>query len=139
MSGSAAQAASRHSVATTPTDVYAALGAVAAITTALQAAVALPPVTDSVEIRRRIRDSGEGTPGRKNARKDAGKSAIRGVVLNVPAAAVNGAVLAAWSTVAWPGATPWSYYAPWLAVTAAAGFLVIAAGWGVWSLIALSK
>ena len=120
------------------TDVYAALGAVAAITTALQAAVALPPVTDYAEFRRRIRDSGEGTPARTDARKDAGKSALRGLILNIPAAAVNGAVLAAWSTVAWPGATPWSYYLPWLAVTAAAGFLVIAAGWGIWSLFGLT-
>lgn len=113
------------------TDVYAALAAVAAITTALEAAVALPPVNDVVEIRRRIRDSKEGSPERTNARRDAGRSALRGVVLNAPAAAVNGAVLAAWSTVAWPGETPWSYYLPWLAVTAAAAFLIIAAGWGI--------
>jgi hypothetical protein len=125
-------------VAVPQTDVYAALAAVAAITTALQAAVALPPLTDSVEISRRVRESQQGTPARTNARNDAGRSALRGVMLNVPAAGVNGAVLAAWSTVAWVGETPWSYYVPWLAVTSAAAFLLTAAGLGVWNLSRLS-
>jgi hypothetical protein len=121
-------------MATAATDLYAALAAVAAITTALQGAVALPPLTDSVGIQRRIRDSQPGTAARHNAHADAAKSAVRGAILNFAAAAVNGAVLAAWSTVAWPGREPWTYYVPWLAVACASGLLLATAAYAVWKL-----
>src|SRR6266540_863149 len=75
-----------------------------------------------------------GTAARHNAHADAAKSAVRGAILNFAAAAVNGAVLAAWSTVAWPGREPWTYYVPWLAVACASGLLLATAAYAVWKL-----
>ena len=116
--------------------LYGALAAVAAITTALQAAVALLPLSqyDSVDGRRR--KSAPGEQAYNNATRDARGYYRSGWILNVGAVAVNAAVLVSWGYVAWqPVKGPsWFLWLPFCAVAAAAAFLVGVAATGLYRL-----
>lgn len=116
--------------------LYGALAAVAAITTALQAAVALLPLSqyDSVDGRRR--NSAPGEQAYNNATRDARGYYRSGWILNVGAVAVNAAVLVSWGYVAWqPVKGPsWFLWLPFCAVAAAAAFLVGVAATGLYRL-----
>ena len=116
--------------------LYGALAAVAAITTALQAAMALLPLSqyDSVDGRRR--HSAPGEQAYNNATRDARGYYRSGWILNVGAVAVNAAVLVSWGYVAWqPVKGPsWFLWLPFCAVAAAAAFLVGVAATGLYRL-----
>ena len=116
--------------------LYGALAAVAAITTALQAAVALLPLSqyDGVDARRR--NSAPGQQAYNNATRDARGYYRSGWILNVGAVAVNAAVLVSWGYVAWqPVKGPsWFLWLPFCAVAAAAAFLVGVAATGLYRL-----
>lgn len=109
--------------------LYGALAGVAAITTALQAAVSLPPLSALSDTRQRKRRSAKGQIDYNNARSDAKKAAWTALWLNIPAVVVNSAVLLSWSrvAVAKPKTDQWEYWLPWAAVTLASVFLLAVA------------
>lgn len=109
--------------------LYGALAGVAAITTALQAAVALQPLSALTDTRQRKRRSTKGQIDYNNARSDAKKSAWAALWLNIPAVAVNVAVLLAWWRVAVDKPKPgqWEYWLPWAAIATASAFLLTVA------------
>jgi hypothetical protein len=113
--------------------LYGALATVAAITTALQAAVALVPLNDSADIKRRKDSSASGLPEYERAKSDAGARLRTAVLLNIPAAAVNAAVLASWGGIGIFQAR-WVLWLPWVAVASAAVFLLACAVVGAWKL-----
>lgn len=80
--------------------MYGALAGVAAITTALQALVALPPLSQVADVDRRKKASNPGVAAYTDAKDDAKKFMIGAIVLNAPAALVNAAVIVAWAYVA---------------------------------------
>ncbi len=123
--------------ATVNAGLYGALATVAAITTALQAAVGLTPLSDSSDIRRRKEGSSPGQPTYDKAKEDAGTRLQAAILLNVPALVVNGAVLASWVGlgILQDG---WALWLPWAAVVAAAVFLAVCAAVGSWNLYALA-
>lgn len=116
--------------------LYGALAAVAAITTALQAAVALLPLSqfDGVDARRR--NSAPGEQAYNDATRDAKSYYRAGWLLNLGAVAVNAAVLVSWGYVALrPIQGPsWFLWLPFCAVAAAAACLVGVAGTGLYRL-----
>jgi hypothetical protein len=122
-------------------NVYGALANVAAITTALQAAVALQPLTQAVDISNRRRASRPGSSGRSDTIADAKRAKRSALVLNGPAVIVNAAVLAGWGKIAIGQTTTdnWELYVPWVAVSCAAVFLAICAFWAVRELRSMSK
>lgn len=109
--------------------LYGALAGVAAITTALQAAVALQPLTSLTYTRERKRRSKPGDIAYNDARSDAQKAAWTALWLNIPAIVVNAAVLASWGriAIAVPKPGEWEYWLPWVAVAAASAFLFMVA------------
>lgn len=109
--------------------LYGALAGVAAITTALQAAVALQPLASLTSARERKRKSRQGDQAYNDARTDAGRAAWTELWLNIPAILVNAAVLASWGriAIARPRASEWEYWVPWVAVAAASLFLFVVA------------
>jgi hypothetical protein len=117
------------------TALYGALAGVAAITTALQSVVALQPLRESFEIKRRKRASSPGLPPYNDARSDARQRFTILLILNFFATAVNASVLAAWGKVGVAEAEPgdWHLWLPWVAVAvASAGLLVSACVSIVW-------
>lgn len=118
--------------------LYGALATVAAITTALQAAVGLIPLSDSSEIRHRKEASSPGQPEYDKAKEDAGIRLRSAILLNVPVLLVNSAVLASWLGIGIVHAG-WALWVPWVAVVVAAVFLVICAAVGGRSLNALAR
>lgn len=125
-------------VTTVDAGLYAALATVATITTALQAAVGLTPLSDSANIRRRKEASSPGQPEYDKARDDAGMRLRSAILLNVPALLVNGAVLASWLGIGIVH-SGWALWLPWAAVVTAAVFLVTCAAIGSWNLNALAR
>jgi hypothetical protein len=111
------------------TNLYGALANVAAITTALLAAVALPPLTGAIEIDQRKRASVKGRAQYIDAAADARRRFWSFLMLNVVAAIVNGGVLAAWwrVSVAVVNQSQWEYWLPWMAVVVSAGLLLLCA------------
>ena len=109
--------------------LYGALAGVAAITTALQAAVALQPLGSLTNTRERKRRSRPGDQAYNDARADASKAAWTALWLNIPAIVVNAAVLTAWGRIAIARPRPgeWEYWVPWVAVAAASVFLFVVA------------
>lgn len=109
--------------------LYGALAGVAAITTALQAAVALQPLSALTDTKQRKRRSSKGQIEYNDARSDANKAVWTALWLNIPAVLVNTAVLASWWRVAVAKAKPdqWEYWLPWLAVVTAGVFLLTVA------------
>jgi hypothetical protein len=109
--------------------LYGSLAGVAAITTALQAAVALQPLSALTDTRQRKRRTGKGQIDYNNARSDAKKAAWTALWLNIPGIAVNAAVLLSWwrVAVAKPKVGQWEYWLPWAAVAAASAFLLAVA------------
>jgi hypothetical protein len=125
-------------MATVDTGLYAAVATVAAITTALQAAVGLVPLNDSTDIGRRMDSSSSGQPVYEKAKTDAGVRLRAAVLLNIPAVIVNAAVLAAWLGLGIIHAR-WVLWLPWAAVVAAAVYLLVCAAIGGWKLNALRR
>ncbi len=109
--------------------LYGALAGVAAITTALQAAVALQPLASLTNTRERKRRSHPGDQAYNDARADAGRAAWTALWLNIPAIVVNAAVLTAWGriAIAQPRPGEWEYWVPWVAVAAASVFMFVVA------------
>jgi hypothetical protein len=108
--------------------LYAALAEVAAITTALQGAVAIQPLGTLSATRERKRASDANTQQYNDAKADAQKGARTTLLMNLPAVLVNGAVLASWGRVAISAsAAQWEYWVPWLAVIVASAFLFFVA------------
>ena len=120
-------------MASVDTGLYSAVATVAAITTALQAAVGLVPLNDSADIGRRMESSSRGEPARDKARTDAGIRLRTAILLNIPAVTVNAAVLASWLGLGIIHAR-WVLWLPWAAVVAAAVFLFVCAAVGGWKL-----
>jgi len=118
--------------------LYGALATVAAITTALQAAVGLTPLNDSSDIRRRMAASSPGLSAYDRAKTDAESRLRADVLLNLPALSVNGAVLASWCGLGILHAR-WVLWLPWAAVVLAAIFLFVCAAIGSWSLARAHK
>ena len=121
--------------------LYGALAAVAAITTALQAAVALLPLSqyDGVDARRR--NSAPGQQAYNDATRDAKSYYRSGWILNLGVVAVNAAVLVSWGYVAWrPIKGPsWFLWLPFCAVAGAAACLVGVAATGLFRLHGVRK
>ena len=113
--------------------LYGALATVAAITTAIQAAVALVPLNDSADIKRRKESSTRGAADYARAETDAGTRLRTAVLLNIPAAGVNAAVLVSWAGIGIFCAR-WVLWLPWIAVAVAAVFLLVCAAVGAWKL-----
>lgn len=113
--------------------LYGALATVAAITTALQAAVALIPLNDSADIGRQMGSSSPGQAAYDKAQEDAGARLRAAILLNVPAVMVNVAVLASWLGLGIIHAR-WVLWLPWAAVVTAAVFLFVCAVVGGWKL-----
>lgn len=113
--------------------LYGALAAVAAITTALQAAVALLPLGQYDNLHERRRTSVPGDQAYNDARFDAGRYYRQGWILNIGAVVVNAAVLVAWGYVATrPLRGPsWFLQLPFYAVAAAAVYLLVVAILGI--------
>jgi hypothetical protein len=109
--------------------LFGALASVAAITTALQAAVALQPLSVLMDTRQRKRRSTRGEIDYNNARSDAKRAAWTALWLNIPATLVNAAVMLSWwrLAVAKPDLEQWHYWLPWAAVTVASVFLLFVA------------
>lgn len=109
--------------------VYGALANVAAITTALQSAVALLPLSRAIGLARKKRDSLTTDPEYVDAKKEANRDFWVFLLLNIVSAGINGSVLAAWSKVGTADfvCDQWSYWLPWVAVAAGAGVLLITA------------
>lgn len=113
--------------------MYGALAGVAAITTALQALVALVPLSQVSDVEQRKNASGSGTAPYNIAKADAKKYMTGAILLNVPAALVNAAVIIAWGYVVLeviPNLHPYLVL-PFGAVCAAWLYLVIVAVIGV--------
>jgi hypothetical protein len=125
-------------VATIDSGLYGALATVAAITTALQAAVGLTPLNDFSDLRRKMDDSSRGQPAYDKARSDAVTRLRAGILLNAPAAVVNAAVLLSWVGLG-IFQCGWVLWLPWIAVLAAALFLLGCAAVGIWKLRDLSR
>jgi hypothetical protein len=118
--------------------LYGALAAVAAITTALQAAVALLPLSQYDSVDGRKRASAKGEQAYNDAVRDATRYLLSGFLLTLGVVAVNGAVLVSWRYVALrlvPGPM-WYLRLPFYAVAAAAVYLLVVAAVG---LIRLSR
>ena|SRR5208282_4358511 len=113
--------------------LYGALATVAAITTALQAAVGLIPLTDSLVIDRRMESSSPKEAEYEKAKEDAGVRLWTAAFLNVPIVVVNGAVLASWLGLGIVHDS-WVLWLPWAAVLGAAVFLIGCAASGSWKL-----
>jgi hypothetical protein len=113
--------------------LYGALAAVAAITTALQAAVALLPLGQFDAVNERKRRSATGQQAYNDALLDAKRYYRAGWILNLGAVMVNAAVLVSWGYVAMrPVSGPsWFLRLPFYAVTAAATYLLLVASVGL--------
>jgi hypothetical protein len=113
--------------------IYGAFAGVAAITTALQAAVALQPLSQSDDVNRRKRTNPPGTAEYNDARADAGTYWRGAWLLNVGGAAVNFAVLASWGYLVFGviQQSRWFLWLPFIAVSIAAAYLVIVAAVGI--------
>ncbi|MFF7124232.1 hypothetical protein [Streptomyces sp. NPDC008240] len=79
--------------------LYTALATVAAITTALQASVALLLISQDDDVRKRKRRSTEGDQDWNDAKRDAGRYFWTGAPLNILTLLVSGTVLASWGGV----------------------------------------
>lgn len=114
---------------TPDTSLYGALAGVAAITTALQSVVALQPLRESFEIKRRKRASSPGQPAYNDAKSDARTRFTILLILNLVATVVNASVLAAWGKPAVVDVTPgdWQLWLPWVAVAVASTGLFVSA------------
>jgi hypothetical protein len=113
--------------------VYGAFAGVAAITTALQAAVALQPLAQLDDVRHRKRDSNPGDARYTNAKDDA-KTYFRGaILLSVGAVFVNAAVLTAWGYLVFAVVPTRHLYLelPFVAIGVAALYLIAVAIVGV--------
>jgi hypothetical protein len=121
---------------TSPSDflaIYAALGGVAAITIALQAATALMPLSQSDDIAQRGRANPAGTPGRTDLQRDARRFRRSAWLLTIGGVTINAAVLASWGFVAFAKVQPteWFLWLPFVAVTAAFLYLIVVSGVGI--------
>lgn len=116
--------------------LYGALAAVAAITTALQAAVALLPLGQYDNVYERRRNSAKGLQPYKDATLDAKRYRRQGWILNLGAVVVNAAVIVSWGYVAMQpiGGSSWFLRFPFYAVAAAATYLLAVAIVGLWRL-----
>jgi len=116
--------------------LYGALAAVAAITTALQAAVALLPLGQYDNLYERRRNSVPDDQAYNDARLDAKRYYRQGWILNIGAVVVNAAVLVAWGYVALrPIRDPsWFLQLPFYAVAATAVYLLTVAILGIFRL-----
>ena len=122
-------------------NVYGALANVAAITTALQAAVSLQSLTQAGDIETRREKTSVRSAERNDVLADANSAKTGAIVLNMPAAIVNAAVLAGWGKVAIGQTTrsQWELYLPWIAVSCSAAFLLICASVAILRLHRLGK
>jgi hypothetical protein len=116
--------------------LYGALAAVAAITTALQAAVALVPLGQYDNVYERKRNSIPGDQAYNDARLDAKRYYRQGWILNIGTVIVNAAVLVSWGDVALkPVKGPsWFLQLPFYAVAVAAIYLLTVAILGLFRL-----
>jgi hypothetical protein len=113
--------------------LYGALAAVAAITTALQAAVALLPLGQYDVVNERRRRSSPGQQAYNDAVVDAKRYHRAGWLLNVGAVGVNAAVLASWGYVVFRPVSGGSWFlrVPFYAVAIAATYLLVVAAVGL--------
>jgi hypothetical protein len=109
--------------------LYGAIGGVAAITTALQSLVALLPLRSALDIRRIKTGSAPRQSAYVAAAGDASRDFFVFLALNVVAAIINGAVLAAWWKVGVSAVTVdlWEYWVPWTAVVVGSAVLFLTA------------
>jgi len=104
--------------------LYSALAAVAAITTAIHAAVSLAPLSQVYNLRRRLQSSSAGTQEFNNVITDAQRNKRFYGWLGLVFAVINGAVIASWGNIVVTKMQPeWIFFVPWIAV--AAVFLVL--------------
>jgi hypothetical protein len=113
--------------------LYGGFAGVAAITTALQAAVALSPLSQFDDVSRRKRTNAPGTQAHNDARGDAGTYLRAAWLLNIGATTVNFAVLASWGYLVFAllHRPHWYLWLPFAAVTLAAIYLLVAAAVGI--------
>lgn len=116
--------------------LYGALAAVAAITTALQAAVALLPLGQYDNVYERKRNSVPDDQAYNDALVDAKRYYRQGWILNIGAVVVNAAVLVSWGYVAMRpvGGHSWFLQLPFYAVAVAAIYLLAVAILGLFRL-----
>jgi hypothetical protein len=113
--------------------LYGAFAGVAAITTALQAAVALQPLSQADDVGQRKRSSSPGEQPYSNAVTDAGTYIRGSILLNIGAIVVNVAVLITWGYLIFSVVPKkhWYLELPFLAVSGAALYLVVIAVVGI--------
>jgi hypothetical protein len=110
---------------TDPIALYGALGAVGAITTALQTTAVFASYGDVGAIEQAFDQSRPATQERTDAKSEAGTRLRTTLLLNAPGIAVNGCVIAAWGDVTFVRAhVDWVLILPWIGVLLTFLFLV---------------
>src|SRR5512139_527580 len=109
-------------------NLYSALATVAAITTALQGAVALSPLNESSSIGCMKKESSAGEHEWSKAKEEAKQRRNNSIVLNIPVLAVNITVLISWQGLGLLCAR-WELLMPWFAVAGSALFLLLCAAY----------
>ncbi len=108
---------------TTVPELYAAMASVAAITTALQAAVALQFFGEASRLAEESAKAAPNTAGASESRVAAGRVKRGALLLNSPAILVNASVIASWGGSFLGATVSWVLLVPWVAIGVAGLFL----------------